>query len=180
MQGTLVGPAEINDLDYSGDDGTSVQIDNIQFDWQPRRLIRRQLRVESFTASGIVVRLPAPAAGDDSISEEPFQLKDLKLPVAAEIKSLSLSDIQVFTDGSKEPVVIDSIELGGSARDSDLQLLELSASTPTAALRVDGVVNASGNWPMSVTAAWQYQHSQLGQLEAVSYTHLTLPTNREV
>ena len=45
LQGTLVGPAEINDLDYSGDDGTSVQIDNIQFDWQPRRLIRRQLSV---------------------------------------------------------------------------------------------------------------------------------------
>jgi len=165
LQGTLAGPGEIKNLAYHADDGTSVHIDNLKFDWHPLKLVQRQLSVDSLVVQGVVVRMPKPAESEDSKEEEPFQLKDLKLPVGAEIKNLSFSDISIFTHDREEPVVIDSVHLGGSGRDSDLQVLELSASAPTGAIKVDGYVNTSGSWPVSLTAAWQYQHGQLGQLQ---------------
>ncbi len=165
LKGSLVGPADINDLRYTGDDGTSVKIDKIGFDWYPRSLLRRQVDVENFSASGIEIRLPRPVESKEADSKEPFQLKDLRLPVNARIKQIALEDIRVYPYGSDEPIVVDHIHFGGSGHQSELQLVELSARVPQGAVKVDGMINTSGSWPMSLTAAWQYQDEKLGPLQ---------------
>jgi translocation and assembly module TamB len=165
LQGSLVGPADIKGLQYTGDDGTSVQVDHIEFDWKPASLVRRQVVVEKLNVSGVVVRLPKPAESVKQESSEPFQLNDLSLPVSAEVKQLLLTDISVYPYGSEEPLVIDRIFFGGSGRESDLQVVELSANAPNASAKIDGMVNTTGNWPLSLTAVWQYDDATLGQLD---------------
>ena len=165
LQGSLIGPAEVDDLRFNADDGTSVRIDNIQLDWHPRSLIHRQVHVENFSASGIEIRLPKPVEPAGGERSEPFQLNDLRLPVGAEIKQLSLTDIRVYPYDSDTPIVIDRVVFGGNGQRSDLQVVELSASVPNGAVKVDGVVNTTGSWPVSLTAAWQYEDEQLGPLE---------------
>lgn len=164
LQGSLVGPAKIHNLRYDGDDGTSVRVGDVQFEWHPRDLFRRQVSVESFSAERVEIYLPKPVESEEGGSREPFQLRDLRLPVAVDLQQLAVEDIRVYPYNSETPIVIDRVSFGGRGQQSDLQLVELSASVPGGEVKVDGVINASGNWPMSLTAAWQYDDVRLGPL----------------
>jgi translocation and assembly module TamB len=164
LQGSLVGPALITGLAYNGDDGTVVRIDNVNFDWHPRRLLHRQVAIETLSAEGIEVRLPPPAESEPSTNKEPFQLSDLSLPVGADIKELSLSDIRIYPHGSDEPIVVERVFFGGSGQQSDLQVVELSARMPEGEVVIDGMVNTTDNWPLDLTAAWQYRDTPVGEL----------------
>lgn len=163
--GTLVGPATLADVLYVNDTGTAVQIDKAQFDWQPVKLLSRELHIDALEISGVTVRLPASSESAESAGGEAFQLQDLALPVAANITELLITDISIYPHGVDTPIVIDKILLSGGGRDDALSLVELSISAPQGMLKIDGNVGTSGNWPVALSSQWQYQHPQFGQFD---------------
>ena len=162
VDGKLVGPGSINDIAFNSA-GTSVNVDSVDYDWNPRQLFSRKLSVETLQVKGVTVRLPEtkPAAGEESA--EPFQLKDLKIPFILEAKDLSVEDINIYPPGADEPVVIDKILLRADGEEDAIQLLDFQVDAPLGNLQVDGTLNTSGDWPLSLDTDWAFNHEQFGQ-----------------
>ncbi len=162
--GTLAGPAAIEDLLYVNDAGVSVQIDSTRFDWQPRKLLSRELNIQELDISGVTLRLPAAESAAENPKAPPFQLQDLALPVATNLRKVSISDLAIYTAGNETPVIIDRILLSADGEDDALSIVDLVVTAPQGEFRLDGNVNTSGQWPLSLSNQWNFDHPQLGML----------------
>ena len=160
--GALVGPASVSQLAYADESGLSVDVDNIRFDWHPRRLLRRTLQVDELVMDGIVVRLPPPST--EKKPDQPFALRDFALPLKADVQNILITDLQVFPHGAAEPFVLDEIRLDATGRQSELKLVELAVNGPTFTFDMDGTLETQGDWPVELNPRWTFKHSTAGTI----------------
>lgn len=160
--GRLVGPATLNDVLYVSDTGASVKIDKARFDWMPSKLLSRTLQIDEIDLNGVAIRLPPPSDTPEK-STEPFELRDLALPLGADIKKVNIENIQLYPHGAKEPIIIDSVKLSAGGRDDALKLVELSIAAPQGELSMDGSINTSDDWPVDLRQQWRIEHPQFGE-----------------
>lgn len=160
--GTLIGPATLDDVLFVSDTGASVKIDKARFDWMPSKLLSRTLQVNEFDLSGVSIRLPPPSDEAEE-NTEPFELRDLALPLGADIKAINFENIKLYPHGEQEPIIIDSMRLSAGGRDDALTLVELSVTAPQGELTMDGSINTSGDWPIDLRQQWRVEHPQFGE-----------------
>ncbi len=162
VDGKLVGPGSFSEIQFNNAAGIDVQIDSVSYDWQPKQLFSRKLNVDRLNVSGVTVRLPiSESATGDEVSE-PFQLSDLKIPLAVEFEELSVRDISIYQPGADEPFIIDELLLRAAGEKDALKLVEFSASAPQGKLQLGGTLNTSGDWPLALEGEWNFDHQQFG------------------
>jgi len=98
VDGKLVGPGSINDIAFNSS-GAVVNVDSVEYDWNPKQLFSRKMSVEKLQIKGVEVRLPESKPATGTESAEPFQLKDLKIPFILEAKHFSVTDINIGSAG---------------------------------------------------------------------------------
>lgn len=160
-EGKLIGPGRFEDIAFKNAAGLDLQVQSVDYDWTPKRLVSRELNVDRLVMNGIIVRLPQPAPDDDEASE-PFQLSDIKIPLAVKADHISLTDITIFPPGAEEPVIIDEVYLRAGGEGDAVEVLELSVKAPLGNLNVDGNLSTSGNWPLDVDSSWNFTNKQFG------------------
>ena len=162
VDGKLVGPGSFNEIQFNNAAGVDVQIDSVSYDWQPRQLFSRKLNVDRLNVRGVTVRLPVTESSAGDEVPEPFQLNDLKIPLAVEFEELSVRDISIYQPGADEPFIIDELLLRAGGKDDAVKLVELSATAPQGKLRLGGTLNTSGDWPLALESEWDFNHPQFG------------------
>ncbi len=159
--GALIGPASFENISYVNDGGASVKIDSASYDWRPGKLFSRSVQVDDLTAQGIDIYLPPPS---DSPSEsQPFELRDLALPISADIKNIHVTDLNIYPHGATTPFVIDEIKLSASGEQSSLRLVELNVASPQLQVSMTGSLDTAGDWPVDLQPEWQFRHEELGE-----------------
>lgn len=160
--GALVGPATLSNVAFANDDGLSVEIDDVSFDWSPGKLLSRTLLIDKLVLDGITVRLPPPVESEKS--EQSFQLRDFALPVNADVQNILITDLAVYSHGSNTPFVLDEIRLDATGRESALKLVELSVTGPTFTFGMDGTLDTRGAWPVKLHPQWTFSHETAGMV----------------
>ena len=160
--GKLTGPASFSDIQFENEDGMQVSVDSVDYDWQPKQVLSGKLQVDRLNVSGVTLRIPEAETSEDTEPKEPFQLSDLKIPLAVEAKDISVTDIAIYPPGADDPIIIDEVLLNAGGEDDELQLLNFSVKAPLGYLKLDGSVNTSGDWPLSLDSEWQFDHEQFG------------------
>jgi len=145
VEGKLVGPGSFENIIFKNSAGMEVEVDSVNYDWQPKQLFSRKLRVDHLNVDGVTIRLPQAAATESESSSEPFQLKDMRIPFAVEAESFAFTDLNIYPPGADEPVVIDEVLLSAGGEEDELRLLELSVKAPQGRLRIGGNLNTSGD-----------------------------------
>jgi len=163
VEGKLVGPGSFENISFKNTAGMEVGVNSVKYDWQPKKLFSRKLRVDRLEVDGVTVRLPKAEPSSGKGSSEPFQLKDLRIPFAVEAKSFSFTDLKIYPPDADEPFIIDEVLLRAGGEEDELRLIELSASAPQGSLRLGGILNTSGDWPVELDSDWQFTHKQFGQ-----------------
>lgn len=162
-EGSLTGPASFKDIKFKNDQGLDLEVRSVAYDWQPGRLLSREVNVDRIDIDGITLRLPETQADEDEAEpSEPFQLSDIKLPVSLKADHVSLTDITVYPPGADEPIIIDKVLLRAGGEDDSVQLLELTVNAPQGNFTVDGNVMTSGDFPIEVMTAWDFEHPRFG------------------
>ena len=159
--GRLLGPLSLDELRYQADDLT-LEADQVQFNWEPKALFGRLLRLNELNVQGVTLHLPATA--DETPDTEPLILPTVQLPLDVDIQRLRLSDVRIYPPASDQPVVIDHIELQARSVNGVLELTQFAAVLPKAQLKLNGQLTPVGDYPVNLAVSWQLQHESLGEL----------------
>lgn len=163
-EGKLVGPGGFNNIKFKNEAGLEVEVSSVKYDWQPGKLFSRELNVDRLDIDGVVIRLPESGSeAENETSSEPFQLNDLKIPLAVEAEYFAITDIEIYPPGAEKPLVIDEVLLRAGGEEDSLRLVELSAEAPQGSLLLGGMLNTSGDWPLELDSDWKFVHEQFGQ-----------------
>ncbi len=179
--GALIGPARFEDVSYINEGGASVKINEARFDWKPKKLLSRSVQVDDLSLQGVDIYLPPPS--EKQGESQPFQLRDLALPVSADIKKIHISALNIYPFGATEPFVIDDIKLTAQGQQSSLKLVDLQVASPQLQISMNGSLDTSGDWPVNLEPQWQFTHKQLGQFSgtgSVTGTTKSLVVNHQV
>ena len=164
--GALIGPATFEDISYVNAGSASVNIDSVSYDWRPGKLISRSVQVDDLTAQGIDIYLPPPS--NSTPERQPFELRDLALPVSADIKNIHITDLNIYPHGATTPFVIDEIRLSASGEQSSLRLVEFNVASPQLQVSMTGSVDTAGDWPVDLQPSWQFSHEKLGEFSGIA------------
>lgn len=162
VQGKLIGPGKFENIAFKNATGLDLQVRSVDYDWTPKKLFSRELNVDRLDIDGITLRLPEPESTEGSESGEPFQLSDLKIPIAVKADRVSITDITVYPPGVEEPIIIDEILLRAGGENDAVEVLQLSVKAPQGNLNIDGNLNTSGDWPFDIDTSWNFSHDQYG------------------
>ncbi len=161
--GALIGPATFEDVSYVNESGASVKIDSARFDWRPKKLLSRAIQVDDLSLQGIDIYLPAPTPKQKE--SQPFQLRDLALPISADVKNVQINDLNIYPYGADKPFVIDEIRLSAEGQESSLRLVDLQVASPQLDVSMTGSLDTSGDWPLDLKPVWRFKHEKFGEFE---------------
>ncbi len=164
VQGKLIGPGKFENVTYKNAAGLELQVRSADYDWTPRRLLVRELKVDRLQINGITLRLPEAEAAVDDEPAEPFKLSDIRIPLAVNANEVSITDITIFPPGAEKPVIIDEVYLRAGGEDDSLEVLELRVKAPQGNVNVEGNLTTSGNWPLEVDTRWNIVLEQYGEI----------------
>ena len=159
VTGKLLGPLDIRKLNYQQDDGVSISMASAAFDWEPKQLFSKRLKINRLNATDIIIHLP-PAKEKEA--EQPFSLPDIHLPVALDIRELDLKNIQIYPHNVDKPIVIERLNLTAAAEGATVQVLNFKLKSPEADASITGTLQPSDNYPMDIQLSWEYRHAEYG------------------
>ena len=162
VEGKFIGPGAFRNIHLMQADGVEVSVQSAKYDWRPRQLWLRELKVDYLDVSGVTIRLPESSDSTGSGSKEPFKLSDLRIPLKIEAQRIQVTEIDLYLPGADEPVVIDKVLLRATGEEDELMLMELSVSAPQGDLQLGGSLNTSGDWPIALDSEWRFTHEQFG------------------
>lgn len=158
--GRLLGPLDIKNLHYRQDDGLEVKLGSLALQWQPGKLLSRQLKIDRLHATDLELHLPAPSEAPKP--DAPLTLPEIHLPLSIQLQDLDLSNIRVFPYGATDPIIVDSLKLAAASSEDTLQVLDFQLRSAEAQATLSGTVNPTGDYPLDLKLAWGYQHPQFG------------------
>lgn len=119
-----------------------VELQNLQLDWQPSRLLAGDLRIMRLAADGVTVVLPPPAAPEEEPDRapRPFSVPALQLPVDVELVELRISELRVVQSAPPAAPVFSATSINAAARlnDAGVALESLRIASPLIDLQAEG------------------------------------------
>ena len=151
LDGTLLGPLRLQDLQLRLE-GLDLSIALLELSWQPAALLQGRATVEALSVSG--VRLSTTSGAEEPVSK-PFNPEDLRLPVAVELKEITVRDLAFAADGA-EPVLIDRVDLAARLDDAQLELQRLVLRLPQGGLSLSANTSLYADMPVDLDATWDW------------------------
>lgn len=122
VEGTLDGPLTLHGL-RADSDAARVLVRSLRLDIAPWSLLSRRLVIEELRAEGVQVQLlpGADAAAEDDVSDTPFALPRLALPVAVELQQATVVGLDVLSAQAQPLVQVQRLQLAAQlGRDGTL------------------------------------------------------------
>ena len=117
-------------------------------------LLSRQVCVDALSINRLEVVTTPPAEPPPEKTPAKIELPDLKLPVDANLKNISLDEVVFISesaDGTRaDPVIIRDITLSAASEGSVVTLDNLSLAVNQFALSANGQVTTTGDYPLDV------------------------------
>lgn len=166
VEGPLAGPLLLQRLQVTTP-GALVAIDRVELEWQPRRLLARDLLVDHLRANGVTVTAVPPEAEEPEEPAEPFTLPDrVELPVSIALEEFNVTDVEVRTADAEEPFVIDEIDLSAGFDDATLSLHRLVVRSAMLDAGIEGALEADGDYPVNISADLILRHADVPELRS--------------
>lgn len=139
IKGRLMGPLQVGGLKVTTET-FNLEIDLVELDWRPSRLIRRLLEVDNITVEGmriIELQTSAPKTKEES---KPFTLpEEIELPLDIRLGKVSLQNFEFHSQAGTEPFIIDTAMLSAIADSQRVALSSIKINGPL--FTVDGNVS---------------------------------------
>lgn len=152
ITGRLIGPLSLDDFSYQID-GTRVQAQRIELDWQPTELLLSVVHVSQFRISDLTIDLPE-AAPPAEAPEAPLHLPDIQLPLRFKLENIAVDQISITRLGDTL-LALDSVTLAARADEKDLEITSLSVQAPDYQARVAGEIRPQGQYKHDLHLEWQ-------------------------
>ncbi|WP_198243883.1 translocation/assembly module TamB domain-containing protein [methane-oxidizing endosymbiont of Gigantopelta aegis] len=174
INGTLLGPLQLNKLQYTDDQGFNVVIGTLNLDWEPASLFQRQLHIIQFSLQQIAI---------EGLPQEDKQNREVSLPlpvIPIDIIVDVLSAEQVSWKNGPSKTQIQHLSAAFEWVDNQLDIRDISLAM--ASLQVEGKsrVLIQQGWPLVADINWTYVmdnallEGQLqldGNLQQMTFSH---------
>lgn len=157
-RGQLIGPINIDEVKFSSTQTTQFSAKNVEFDWQPLQLFFGKLYIIKLHADNIELALPSsvkagatlkPATPKAADSPSPNKFLDNLINkqylLRVHLGDISLDRISVFQPGTKQIIVIDSINCKLVDTGGNTSSLDFTVRAPTAKIDVHGFIGKDNN-----------------------------------
>lgn len=142
FQGRLGGRWQAQQLIWE-QDGTQVIVAEPRMAWSPSCLLQRTLCIEELVAGDVDVTIPP---GPDEPSSEPFDLPDVKLPLALRIERLQVGQVRI-----NDVTQLQRLQLRAGWRRDGLEINILQVRRDDLSLDLTGRLEPSGQWPLELS-----------------------------
>jgi translocation and assembly module TamB len=165
IEGRLAGPLTLANLRYR-DASVAVDASRIVFDWNPGKLLDRELEIALLRAERVDVRTTATPDETPRPATGPIELPDLRLPLAIRIVEARLDELTVQEINAAQPFSVDDIRTALSFDGQTLTVQRLEGQTTGISLSVDGQLTPTGNYPLSLTGYYSLSRDGFPTLNA--------------
>ena len=164
LEAGFAGPIVIEKLRYKDGD-TLLSVNRFEFDWALSAILSRTVKIELLQVQGVELRLPEPAPDVEEPPTGSLQVQDVSLPVGVDIQKVEITDVQVFTYGADEPIVVNSVTLKARTEDDTVLVDNFEARAPQGNVRLQGRLQPVGKYPLEISIAWNFQDPQFGPID---------------
>ncbi len=165
IEGRLMGPLEARGLKVTTQT-FNVEMDIVELDWRPSRLIRRLLEVDHITVEGLRVielQTSAPKTNEES---KPFNLPEkIELPLEIRLDKLNLQNFEFRSQAETEPFIIDTAMLSAIADSHRVALSSIKINAP--------LFSVEGNTSLMTDRSYLFDGDLRWQIPIPDYPTLT-------
>lgn len=160
--GTFAHSLQLARVQYA-DESVTLDLENLIFAWQPRRLFSRTLHINelSFTSLDVMVE-PAATADDDPPQQEAFSLPDIDLPFHVVVDLVQLHAITLAVGDFTQHIAL--IELEGQSQGAHQQIQNLHVQADLVELHMQGEIHTQGYYVLDITAQAEISLPELDPL----------------
>lgn len=142
----------------------SVALETVECDWEPSRLLKRELSLLDIAAEGLEVVLQESDGDSTEKDQEHITLPEITVPFGIIVGRLELKRAVIRQKGADTALfALDSLLLAASVRGDRLLLEKLHLEAPEYGTALRGDLRFTDNWPFS--AAGEYRFHQQGFAE---------------
>jgi len=147
LRGKLLGPISFSGISYV-DTGVQVELEQLEFDWHPDRLLLGTLRVTKLAAEGLTVQLT-----DTPDQQKPGSTSTFILPLTIELLDARLNNARIITQ-QQQSFSLSRLLLQGVAHEDSVQITQLNLESETFDLITQGKVGFDGTYPVELHTIW--------------------------
>lgn len=137
------------------DNDLILQIDRLELQWQPAKLLQGRLLIDHLTSQGLALQLP-PAEPQAESQPESGPFTGVQLPLAIELKHLDLRDTWIRPSPSADPIVVNRVHLAAQAGSDKVDLEQLLVEAFDARVDADGAIAFGSGLAPTLSLTWQY------------------------
>lgn len=170
VDGSLLNRIELRQLHYETDN-ESVDVDRINFSWQPAQLLTGTLKLVDISLEGVVIvikqtQAPEPGGFDWQV--------ELGLPLQLILENLSITDLH-YRDGETD-YRLQTLRLSARTEYNRLKLTTFNLNAAPLSLRLSGQATLGGGFPFALNSQWQLDSAEYGHWQ--TETQITGDANR--
>lgn len=149
INGRLLGALELKGIRFQSED-TQVQVDRIDFAWQPSKLLDKTVQIDKLHIDGIELDLPPPPEEE----EQETELPDIELPVEVHLEDIRVSDVSVALSEDQPPFIVDEAILKADYTGNVVDIHTLRVRSPLFEAEAVGSLRPQGSYPLDLKVAW--------------------------
>ncbi|NQS72586.1 MAG: hypothetical protein HQQ73_10635 [Desulfobulbaceae bacterium] len=169
-QGRLSSKFHLSGLRYSAA-GTELVIDNLELQWHPTALLRKEARLHSLRIGGVHLHLPP---GEEAASEksQPASLPTFTFPVALHVGQFILEDLHIFAaDGEEQFTLVQAGAEQLVAQGQELRFDKLAAKNSWMDVQVKGALRTEANYPLQLELLYAFDFDGYGPIRGLGNLH---------
>ncbi len=152
-QGRLSSGLTLSGLRYAGA-GTELVIDELELQWQPVSLLRKDLKVQNLRVSGVQLHLPVSEEPEQAT--QPVRLPAFSFPVAVHADRVLVEDLHIFS-GDAEQFSLSRAEAEQLvAQGEQLQFDRLAVKNSWMDIESTGQVQSKGDYPLQLEVTYGF------------------------
>lgn len=159
--GTFTNALQLSRVQYANE-GISIDLENLTFVWQPRRLFERTVHINELRFSALDVVIEPTGVDPKPQDQEDFRLPDIELPFNVIVERAELHEITLAVGEFSERIA--RIELEARSQGAHQQLQHLYIQADLAELRMQGDIYTQGSYSLDITAQAEIRLPQLNPL----------------
>ncbi|TBU95988.1 translocation/assembly module TamB domain-containing protein [Stutzerimonas kirkiae] len=123
--------------------GQQVRVQAPRLQWSPSCLLRLRLCIDELSAARVELVFPPST---EPASDEPFELPDIRLPVAIQLSRVDIGPLNLNGDE-----LLRSVYLEADWREPGVQIAALRVIREGLQAELSGTLHPQGDWPLALT-----------------------------
>ncbi len=146
VEGRVIGPLSLKNLQYKTEPELSVAIEQIQLDWSPSALLTAKLQIAQLHIDGVTIA--SHTEQESAVTET--TLPEISLPVAVELADFQLNNVQLIDSEGQNSIVIDSLSTALKADRNQLIIQSIVLERPDVTASLSGDITMKGAYPVAL------------------------------